>query len=72
MGKAKKFQQDLDATIVTVQFMGQLLPRYTASDMTRMWDALGAMTKRYGIQFIADMIRNSKAETELALQEVVV
>ena len=65
-----QYQRKLEASIKTMEFMGTLLPHYSAEGMTRMWKALGIMTNRYGIEFIADSISKSRSETELALQEV--
>ena len=70
MGKVSQYEKKLAASITTIEFMGTLLPRYTARDMSRMWNALAIMVKRYGIIFVADEITRNKAETELALQEV--
>ncbi len=61
------YERKLAAAQEIMEFMGTLVPRYTAPQMSEMWDALGAMTQRYGYIFVADSIRKSDVEAELAL-----
>ena len=54
-----------NATILT--FMSGLLSRYSAAEMHAMWQSLTVMIQRYGTLFVADSIKKSDAEAELAL-----
>ena len=67
MGKAEKYQQKLQAVRTIMEFMGDLAPRYRAVTMDYLWHALSEMIQRYGEVFVADCIRQSRAEAELAL-----
>ena len=67
MGKAEKYKQKLEAVRTIMSFMGDLAPRYRAVTMEFLWKSLSEMIQRYGEVFVADCIRQSKAEAELAL-----
>ena len=55
------------ASRIILAFMWTLVGRYTAERFADLWIAMDEMIRRYGYQFVADSIRKSKAETELAL-----
>ena len=67
MGKAGKYKQKLEAVQTIMGFMADLVPRYRATTMTFLWQQLSIMVQRYGEVFVADCIKQSKAEAELAL-----
>lgn len=67
MSKAEKYQQKLEAVQTIMNFMADLVPRYRAETIHNLWQALSEMTQRYGLVFVSDCIRQSKAEAELAL-----
>ena len=67
MSKAEKYQQKLEAVQTIMGFMADLVPRYRATTMTFLWQQLSIMVQMYGEVFVADCIRQSKAEAELAL-----
>lgn len=67
MSKAEKYQQKLEAVQTIMSFMADLVPRYRAETIHNLWQALSDMVQRYGEVFVADCIKQSKAEAELAL-----
>ena len=70
MGKqltAEQYEKKLAATNTIISFMQELLPRYKADTIRSLWTAMSSMIDMYGLVFIADCIRQSKAEAELAL-----
>lgn len=64
---ADQYEKKLAATNTIISFMQELLPHYKAETMHNLWLAMSSMIDRYGLIFISDCIKQSKAEAELAL-----
>lgn len=62
-----QWQQKRSAVESVLHFMGTLNTSNSYLTMQFLWDAMDAMISRYGELFVADSIRKSRAETELAL-----
>ena len=62
-----QWQQKRDAVERILHFMGILNTDNSYRTMEFLWNAMNEMIGRYGEQFVADSIRKSRAETELAL-----
>ena len=62
-----QWQQKRNAVELILHFMGILNTDNSYLTMKYFWNAMNEMIGRYGEQFVADSIRKSRAETELAL-----
>lgn len=64
---AEQWQKELNACVIQTEFMCKLAKEYSSNDMSRLWDALGEMNRRYGRVFTAEAIKKDRSGAELAL-----